>query len=293
MYWTTNSTILVQGITTSLATHYTQKMLAWGTKIVAGVSVGQGKGEIAGVPIFDLVEEAIATVGQINTSVIFVNPYEVLDAALEAIAAGIKQLIIVSKGVPPLDMIQLLQRAREHQVLVIGPGSAGIIMPGQIALGISEAGFYQPGRIAILSRTASLSQEVATELNQVGLGQSIVVNLGWEAIIGSDFQQWLEILAQDHNTEGIVVLGRLGGSAESAIVSYVNEQFPKPVVAYLTGVFAPVPKFFEDAATIIANQLSYSVSTNNSKEFLKNFQKSNILLAQRPSEIPSLLQKKL
>ncbi|MGK7874086.1 MAG: CoA-binding protein [Xenococcaceae cyanobacterium] len=294
MNWTPPSKVLIQGITEPLSLHYAARMKAYGTNIVAGISAGKGGQLLDEIPVFDLVEEALSQVGEVETTLIFVEPYRVLDAALEAIAAGIKQIILLSGGVPPLDMVRLFKKAQATNTMIIGPGSAGIIIPEKIWLGTSEPQFYTPGKVGLISRTDSLSYEVALELTQAGLGQSIAVSLGTEGIIGSTFEQWLQILEEDKNTQAIVLIGQPRGSAEQAAAEYIASQIKKPVIAYIAGLQAPAERTFEDAATIIATQLSYSVpTTNTDKQTIAAFQKAKVTVAKGPAQIADLVKKVL
>ena len=291
--WTQKGKILVQGITEPLGSHYAAKMKANGTNIVAGISAGQ-RNSVDDIPVFDLVEEVVLEIGEIETTLIFVPAYAVLDAAREAIASGIKQIIIVSRGVPPLDMVRLFKQAQETNTLVIGPGSGGIIIPEQIQLGTHEPNFYRPGNIGIISRTNTLSYEVALELNRSELGQSFAVSLGDEGIIGSTFEQWLSELEADKATEAIVLIGKARGMAEEAVAQSINDVVKKPVIVYLAGLHSPAERPFMDAATIVANRLSYSVPiTSKPKQIIAAFQKAKLAVAKRPADIPDLIHKAL
>ena len=292
MQWKPDSKVLIQGITEPLGAYYATRMKDYGTNIVAGVSVGQKGQQANEIPIFDLVEEAIAEVGAIDISLIFIPPYQVLDAALEAIAAGIEQIIIVTRGVPPLDMVRLLRKAQATNTLIIGSGSHGLIIPNQLWLGICEAKFYLPGHIGLISRTDNLSDEVALSLTQAGLGQSIAVSLGTDGIIGTNFEQWLKILQQDEKTEAIVLLGQMDGSIEMAATEYIASTINKPIIAYISGIHAPVERSFGDAATMIAAELSVP-ATSTDKQAIAALKQAKVNLAKRPSEIPKLVQKAL
>ena len=294
MNWTPKSQVIVQGIKEPLGLLYAQRMKTYGTNIVAGISAGQGNEQINDIPVFNLVEEAIAQVGEVETTLIFVKPYAVLDAALEAIASGIKQIIIISRGVPPLDLVRLLKKAKTTNTLVLGSGSTGIIIPEKIWLGIGETQFYRPGNIGLISRIDSISYEVALELNQAELGQSFIVSIGNGDIVGSTFEYWLQILEEDENTEAIVLIGNLGSTMEGNAANYIAENIQKPVIVYLPGIYSPLEISFEDAGTIIANQLSYSVlAKSKDKQILTAFKKAKVPVAQSPFQIPQLITKAL
>ncbi|MEB3224528.1 MAG: succinyl-CoA synthetase subunit alpha [Synechococcus sp.] len=294
MAWHTNHNILIQGSENLLAQYYFPRMIAYGTQIVGGVSAGGGGQTLAGLPIFDLVTEAKEQFGDITTSLIFVEPFAVLDAAFEAIAAGIKQLIIISAGVPPLDMVRLLCEAQRQGVQILGPGSSGLVMPGKLWLGTSFVDQFQPGEVALLSRFSSLSQEVAILLNQAGLGQTYGVDIGNAELPGSNFTQWLQYLDQDPDTKAIALLGRYGSQEEIDLIPLIRDHIKTPVVTYLCGSHAPIHQSCHDASTIIANQLSYSISdTYTPAEMHSAFKQEKLAFARTPKEIPTLLKKAL
>lgn len=288
------SRILVQGITDTLGAIYVPLMQAYGTQIVAGVNAGFGGQTVDSIPVFDLVDQAIAAVGPIETTVILVPPYAVLDAALEAIAADIRQIILIPEGMPPLDMVHLLRRADATETLIVGPNSPGIIVPGQTLLGTHPAEFYTPGPVGIISRSGTLTYEVAMELTKVGLGQSIAVGIGGDRIPGSSFQQWLQILEEDEQTEAIVLLGEIGGDGEEIAAQYIAEALDKPVVAYIAGRTVTKGQPIGHASAIIASRITgvaADIGTAESK--LAAFQQADIPVADRPSQIPQLVRKLL
>ncbi|ANV83824.1 succinyl-CoA synthetase subunit alpha [Picosynechococcus sp. PCC 7003] len=294
MAWHTNHNILIQGIHTPLAQYYLPRMVAYGTEIIGGVSAGGGGETRDGIPTFDLVTEAKAQVGEITTSLIFVEPFNVLDAAFEAIAAGIKQLIIISAGVPPLDMVRLLCQAQQEDVQILGPGSSGLVIPGQLWLGTNFVNHFQPGEVALLSRFSSLSQEVAILLNQAGLGQSYVVDVGNADLPGSHFAQWLHYLDQDPHTKAIALLGRYGSQEEIDLIPLIRDHIETPVVTYLCGSHAPIQRSCHDAGTIIANQLSYCISdTYTPAEMHSAFKQEKLAFGRNIKEIPTLIKKAL
>lgn len=291
MKWKSDTRVLIQGINQPLAQLYVPRMKALNTNILAGISVGDEGKQLEEIPIFDLVETAIEQVGKIDITLIFVEAYQVLDAALEAMVAEIPQMIIISPGVPPLDMIELLKKAQKTNTFVLGSGSQGVILPGTLWLGISEPECYSVGNIGLVSRSDRLSDEIALSLTQAGLGQSMGVNLGTDGIIGSSFEQWLQIFEEDDNTEAIVLIGQPSGTPERLAAEYIASAIEKPVIAYLAGVHVPIERTFGDATTIIANQLSYSIPRSSADpETLAAFKEANVDVAQRPSDIAKLLK---
>lgn len=292
MNFMTHSKVLIQGITEPLGTVYAPLMQNYGTQIVAGVSPGQGGQNLEGIPVYDLVEQALEQVGMVETTVIFMPPYSVLDAALEAIEIGIRQIIIVTEGVPPLDMVRLIRAAEATDTLVVGPNSPGVIVPGQILLGTHPPLFYQPGSVGIVSRSGTLTYEIAQQLTQAGLGQSIAVGIGGDGISGSSFQQWLQILEEDEQTEVIVLVGEIGGDYEEVAAWYISEVIDKPVIAYIAGRTIPKGQPIGHAGAIIASRfagIGTEIGTAESK--LAAFKRAKIPVADRPSQIPELVKK--
>jgi succinyl-CoA synthetase alpha subunit len=294
MNFTPASKVIVQGILEPLGATYTPIMQGYGTQIVAGIHPGCSGRVLADVPVFDMVEQALPTVGTVDASVIFSPPYAVLDAALEAIAAGVRQIVLVTQGIPPLDMVRLIRVAEATDTLVVGPNSPGILVPNQILLGIQPPEFYKPGSIGILSRNGSLTYEVAWSLSQAGLGQSISISIGGDAIVGSTFQQWLQILDEDDHTHAIVLVGEIGGDSEEAAAHYIAEAIDKPVIAYIAGRSAPRDRRMGHAGAIIESQSSdFGPDIGTAESKITAFKRAGIPVAERPSEIPDIVRKVL
>ena len=289
MNLTTESKVLIQGFCEFISATHIAQMQAYGTNLVAGVNPGYGGKQIYNLPVFDLVEEVVAKFGQIDTTIICVQPYQVLDAALEAIASNIPQIIITTAGVPPLDMVQLLRKTEAGETLIIGPNSPGIIVPGKILLGTHEREFYIPGSVGIVSRSSTLTYEVAWELTKAGLGQSIGVSIGSDAIVGSSFLQWLQILDEDETTEAIVLIGQPGGESEEAAGQYIAEAIDKPVIAYIAGRHAPTTQNWQETGTL-ASVIGRSANFGTAESKLAAFKSAKIPVADSPSQIPKLLK---
>ncbi|MCT0254826.1 MULTISPECIES: CoA-binding protein [unclassified Synechocystis] len=290
MKWHKDSKVLLQGIHHPLGLIYLDQMRACGTQLVAGVSPGHG-GELVGdLPVFDLVDLAVKALGPVDISLILNPPYRVLDAALEAIAAGIRQLVIVSAGVPPLDMITLLREAQATHTLILGSGSQGIMVPEQFSVGTFDPSCYLPGPIGIISHCDRLTDDIAQTLSASGLGQSMVVSLGTDGLNGSNFEQWLQVLEEDERTETILLLGQPNSNGEMRAADYVASAIEKPVVAYLAGRGAKIKRHFGDSLTIVANQLSHKRPLLTSVEqTVQAFEKANIPVAEAPWELPIFL----
>ncbi|MDB9512812.1 CoA-binding protein [Kamptonema animale CS-326] len=295
MNLTPQTKVLVQGITESPAsTQAALMMKAYGTNVVAGVSPGQGGQELHGIPVFDLVEQALSAFGKIDTSVIFVHPYSVLDAALEAIAAGIQQIVIVTEGVPPLDMVRLVRKAEATETLVVGPNCPGIIVPDKLLLGTHPKEFYTPGPVGLISRSNTLTYEIALQLTNAKLGQSIGVSIGSDVIVGSSFMQWLQILDEDDSTDAIVLVGEVGSGSEDAAASYIAEAIDKPVIAYIAGRYAPKGQPLGHAGTLISSRAAVQTTDAGTAESkIAAFQEAKIPVAERISQIPELVKKAL
>lgn len=288
------SRILIQGITQPLGRVYAPLMQHYGTAIVAGVDAGYGGETVGETPVYDLVQQAIDAVGLVEASVLCGHPYQMLDAALEAIAAGIRQLVLLSEGVPPLDMVRLLRKAEATETLVVGPNTPGIILPGQILLGTHPAEFYSPGSVGIISRSGTLTYEIARQLTQSGLGQSIGVGIGGDRIVGSSFQQWLQILEEDEQTQVIVLVGEIGGDSEEIAAHYIAEAIDKPVIAYIAGRTVPLEPVMGHAGEIVSTliaDLNIEIGTLESK--LAAFKAAGVMVGDRPSQIPDLVKKAL
>lgn len=294
MNWFHPHKVIVQGITDYQAAFCATQMKAYGTDIIAGVSPGHRGTLVEDIPVFDLIEQVQTEIAQVDMSLIFVDSYQVLDAAQEAITAGIRQIIIFTPRVPPQDTIKLLKYARSTNTLILGPGSHGIVIPQQVWLGNLQPQFYQPGNVGLITSSRHLCYEVAAELNRAEIGQSIVVSLGSDRIIGSDLAHWLAILNEDPQTQAIVAIGQRINQIESIVAYSKSHGFEKPVVVYLAGLQAPQAKVYRDALTIISNHLSASIPVvNRDRQTTDELRKIGIKIAQKPSEIPAIIQAEL
>lgn len=285
--------VLIQGINEPLAAVYAVRMKAYGTNVVAGISPGQGGQALDGIPIFDLVEQAVSEVGEIDTTIIFVPPYLALDAALEAIAANIHQIIIITQGVPPLDMVSLLRKAEATNTLVVGPNSLGIIVPEKILLGTYPVEFYTHGSVGIISRSGTLTSEVALELTKAELGQSICISIGSDSIIGSSLWEWLKILNEDKSTKAIALVSQIDDGIQETDVQYIKEKIEKPVVAYIAGRLGPNRKRQLHASDLIVSLPILGTDPESTENIIATFRQAKIPIADRPSQVPELVKKAL
>lgn len=275
--------VLIQGIGEPAGSYYATRMSANGTKILAGVGIGRGGEKLGEIPIFELVETAIACMGRFDISAIFVPPERVLDAAREAMHCGIGQLIIVTPRVPPLDSIALIQEAKRTQTLLLGMGSRGIILPGCCAIGTYPSEFYRPGRVALLGRLGHFSDEIALMLARARLGVAIAVHLGSDELLGSLYEPWLVKLEQSAKVEAIVLLGRQDRIAEAMAAKTIAQKLSKPVIAYLVGENFPEGR-------ILPASLPLETPSSSPVEALQGV---NVKVCGNPGQLIQLLQEVL
>lgn len=248
--------VLIQGLDGDRGLYYAQALQAYGTQVVGGIAAGQSPPFPGGIPVFDLVEQAIAEVGPVDISVIFDSPQKVLDACEEAIAAGIRQLIVTTPQVPSLDRWRLRSLAQTTGTLILGPHSGGFIRPGELWVGTGDPHSYQPGSVAIVSRFQSLSQEMALALHQAGMGVAWSVHLGHGGILSSDFVSWLAWAQSDERVSHVVLIGYGHTAPERAAAQYLQDHPHKPAIAYLVGLTPQNQPLYSDARTLLLYKLS-------------------------------------
>ncbi|AIJ07148.1 MULTISPECIES: succinate--CoA ligase subunit alpha [Edwardsiella] len=244
--------VICQGFTGSQGTFHSEQALAYGTRLVGGVTPGKGGSEHLGLPVFNTVREAVSATGA-NASVIYVPAPFCKDSILEAIDGGISLIICITEGIPTQDMLVI--RAKLDQspgVRMIGPNCPGVITPGACKIGIMPGHIHQPGRIGIVSRSGTLTYEAVKQTSDVGLGQSTCVGIGGDPIPGSSFIDILALFQADPQTEAIVMIGEIGGNAEEEAAAYIKAHVTKPVIGYIAGVTAPKGKRMGHAGAIIA-----------------------------------------
>ncbi|MHB9144291.1 MAG: succinate--CoA ligase subunit alpha [Symbiobacteriia bacterium] len=241
--------VLVQNITGNQGAFHTGQMIAFGSRVVAGTAPGKGGQEVHGVPVYDTVEEAVQKHGA-NASIVFVPAPFAKDAAFEAIDAGIKVLVMIPEHIPVQDAMEIAAFARQREVTVIGPNTFGLVSPGKCKMGIMPNHIYKPGPVGVVARSGTLSYEIAFTLTNAGLGQTTVVGMGGDRVIGTNFVDALRRFEADPDTKGVVMVGEIGGSAEEEAAEYIKGM-SKPVVAYLAGKSAPTGKRMGHAGAII------------------------------------------
>ncbi|MBY0356542.1 MAG: succinate--CoA ligase subunit alpha [Candidatus Obscuribacterales bacterium] len=272
--------ILVQGATGKMGAAHSKRMLAYGTKLVGGVTPGRGGEKIPGtdVPVFDTVKAAVDKTGA-TTSVIFVPPYLVLDAGCEAIDAGVSLLVVITEGIPPQDTSKLVAYARAKGVKMVGPNCPGVITPEETLLGILPGSIFKKGPVGMVSKSGTLTYEIALALSDANLGQSTCVGIGGDPVKGMEYPEVLTAFNNDPDTEVIVMIGEIGGSAEEEAAEFIKQNIKKPVVAYIAGQTAPPGKRMGHAGAIISG----GKGTAESK--MKALKAAGVEVALTPKEV--------
>jgi len=276
---------VVQGITGRIGSVQTSWMLQYNTKIVAGVTPGNGGQEVHGILVYDDMQEAVVKHGA-NASVVFVPAQFALAAVLEALDAGIRLVVVVPEHIPVRDAMMIRSRASELGAIALGPNTPGIISPGIGKLGIMPANMFTPGRVGIVSRSGTLSYEVAGHLNMWGFGQSTMVGIGGDPVIGTNLKTVLALFEDDPGTDAVVIIGEIGGSAEEDAAEQIAGM-SKPVVAYIAGSTAPKGKKMGHAGAIVMGQRG---TVESKKAALSS---AGAQIAQTPSQVPLILKEML
>ncbi len=244
------SRVVVQGITGKEGSFHAKACKEYGTKVVSGVTPGKGGQEVAGIPVFNTVEEAVHKTHP-NVSLIFVPPPFAADAILEAVGSGIKVIVCITEGIPVLDMVKVKRVIEKEGVTLIGPNCPGIITPGAAKIGIMPGHIFKRGSVGIVTRSGTLLYETADQISRMGLGQSTCVGMGGDPIVGTDYIYWLEKFEEDPETEAIMMVGEIGGNAEEIAAEYIKREVKKPVFAFIAGRTAPPGRRMGHAGAII------------------------------------------
>jgi len=283
-----NTRVVVQGITGRYGKFHAEKMMQYGTKILAGVTPGKGGQEVLGVPVFDTVKEAKERFPELNTSIIFVPAAGAADAIVEAADAGMKLIVVITEGIPVHDSLRAIRYARSKGSIVVGPNCPGVITPGKAKVGIMPEKYFMPGPVGIVSRSGTLTYEIAYQLTKRGIGQTTAIGIGGDPIIGLDTVEAVKLMDQDPETQVIVVIGEIGGDAEERLAAAIKRgEIKKPVVAYVAGRTAPPGKRMGHAGAII----SMGAGTAESK--VKAFREAGVPVADIPSQVPDLVEQLL
>jgi len=281
-----NTKVIVQGITGRQGTFHTKRMIEYGTKVVAGVTPGKGGQEVHGIPVYNTVKDAVEDTNA-TASIIFVPAKYAIDAVLEAIDANLNPIVVITEHIPIHDAMLFVRLARLKGISIIGPNTPGIIAPEQSLVGIMPGHIFKKGNIGIVSRSGTLTYEIADILTQNGFGQSTSIGIGGDPITGLDFIDVLNKFENDPETEAIVLIGEIGGDSEERAASYIKKNIKKPVVAYIAGQTAPPGKRMGHAGAIISGR------SGTAQSKIEAFKKVDVKVATLPSQIPSILSEVL
>jgi len=280
-----NTTAIVQGITGAQGSFHTKLMLEYGTNIVAGTTPGKGGTQIHNIPVYDTVEEALEK-HPANASIIFVPALFAADATMEALHNGIKTIVIITEHIPIKDSITIMTHAKQADTIIIGPNTPGIITSSESKLGIMPNHIFQRGNIGIVSRSGTLTYEIAASLTRRRLGQSTCLGLGGDPITGLNFIDALKLFREDKQTKAVVLIGEIGGNLEELAAGYiVKENYPKPVVAFIAGRSAPPGKRMGHAGAIVMGK------SGTAESKIASFKNAEVEVAEKPSDIAELLAK--
>ncbi|HEX9779962.1 MAG TPA: succinate--CoA ligase subunit alpha [bacterium] len=278
--------VLVQGMTGQAGAFHTEKMLDYGTKVVGGVTPGKGGASVRGVPVFNAVREARAATGA-NASVVFVPARFAAEAALEAADAGIELIVVITEGIPTLDMVRVRRRLAGSSVRLIGPNCPGVITPGAGKLGIMPGYIHRPGSVGVISRSGTLTYDAVHQLTQAGLGQSTCIGIGGDPILGSAFTDLLPLFETDPGTEAVVLIGEIGGTAEEEAAALIREKIRKPVIAFIAGRMAPKEKRMGHAGAIIAG------GKGTAQEKMEALRGTGVTVVESPADIGETVKRVL
>jgi succinyl-CoA synthetase alpha subunit len=254
-----DSKVIVQGFTGSEGTFHAEQMIAYGTNVVGGVTPGKGGSEHLGKPVFNTVEDAVKKTGA-NVSIIFVPPAFAADAIMEAASGGIKVIVCITEGIPVSDMVKVKEYLKSFDVTLIGPNCPGIITPDEAKVGIMPGFVFKKGKIGIVSKSGTLTYEAADQVVKAGLGISTAIGIGGDPIIGTTTKQAVELLMNDPETEGIIMIGEIGGNLEAVAAEWIKENGTKPVVGFIAGETAPKGRTMGHAGAIVGGENDTAVA---------------------------------
>jgi len=278
-----DSRIVVQGITGRSGLFHTQQCREYGSNIVAGVTPGKGGIHIEGIPVFNSVAEAVKYTDA-NVAMIFVPPPGAADAILEAAAAGLALAVCITEGIPVRDMVPVKAILQQSKMLLVGPNCPGVITPGECKIGIMPGHIHKPGKIGVVSRSGTLTYEAVKQLTDVDLGQSTCVGIGGDPIIGMNFIDVLQMFNEDPDTEGVFMIGEIGGAAEEEAACWIREHMKKPVAAFIAGVTAPPGKRMGHAGAIITG------GKGKAEDKIRTLNECGVTVASSPTRMGEAMQ---
>jgi len=278
-----NSKVIVQGITGSAGLFHATQCRDYGTNVVGGVTPGKGGTEVEGFPVFDSVSDAVEKTGA-DTSLIFVPAAFAMDSMVEAIDAGVGLVICITEGVPTQDMIKVKKYLSGKKSRLIGPNCPGVMTPGEAKVGIMPGYIHMPGRVGIISRSGTLTYEAVWQLSNLKIGQSTCVGIGGDPIIGSTFIDILGLFQEDKDTDAIIMIGEIGGSAEEEAAEFIKSNVTKPVVAFIAGSTAPKGKRMGHAGAIISG------SSGSAKDKVAALERAGVRVSPSPAEMGETLR---
>ncbi len=279
--------VVVQGITGQQGKFHSDYMMEYGTEVVAGVTPGKGGKKINGVPVFNTVERAKEETGA-NASIIFVPAPFSKDAAMEAIDAGMDPVVIITESIPVQDTAKFMRMAENSGTTIIGPNTPGIISPGKSKVGIMPNHIFEEGNVGLVSRSGTLTYEIVNTITKKGFGQSTAFGLGGDPIVGMDFIDALKHYEKDDQTDAVIMIGEIGGSAEEKAAKFIEEGYSKPVVAYIAGRTAPKGKRMGHAGAIVSEG-----GTGTAESKIEALEGAGVSVARMPTEIGEILEEKL
>ena len=273
-----NTKVICQGITGEQGTFHTRQMVAYGTRMVGGVTPGKGGTDVDGIPVFDTVDEAVKKTGA-NASVIYVPAAFAGDAIMEAVDSGIELVICITEGIPVLDMVRVRRFMQGRNSRLVGPNCPGVITPGECKIGIMPGHIHKTGNIGVVSRSGTLTYEAVDQLTRLGLGQSTCVGIGGDPVNGTNFIDVLELFQKDPGTSAVVMIGEIGGTAEEEAAEFIRKNVTKPVVGYIAGATAPKGKRMGHAGAIISG------GKGTAEEKFEAMQRAGIRITRSTAEI--------
>ncbi len=279
-----NTKVICQGITGRAGEFHSTKCAEYGTQLVGGVTPGKGGETVLGLPVWDTVEEAVEQTGA-DATMIFVPAPFTADAILEALDAGIRVIVAITEGVPVLDMVEVYQRVRSSDAVLIGPNCPGVITPDECKIGIMPGYIHQKGKVGVMSRSGTLTYEAVWQTSNLGLGQSTCVGLGGDPIVGTSFIDLLKQFEADAETEAILMMGEIGGTAEEEAAAFAKEHVTKPIAAFIAGRTAPPGKRMGHAGAIISG------GKGTATEKIAALQEAGIEVAESPADMGTAVQR--